>query len=188
MRNFIVLLFIGLMVGCSTTPMRGTVENGKYTNVLRTFEMGIPNFSDSKIIDGSKQYYSYVDFIAETKAYSIEVFDRAGPDSEESFKAGTESFMESYIPNKCGPKSFDSVTGQFSKVSNKVSYDFITKGMRPNGQKTFWYGRSIYMAPKKVAICMYYEDRIEDESVEEFKAKFNQAKFDQVCSSIEIKI
>ncbi|PHS19827.1 MAG: hypothetical protein COA86_03450 [Kangiella sp.] len=187
MRNLTIVISFILISGCSTIQMAGKLENGIYSNVQKTFEMNVPELPEVKVVDGSRPFYSYVDFIAKNKAYSIEVFDRASPDNEESFRLGTVSFMKRYIPNKCGPNSFDSVIGKFSKVSNKLSYDFATKGVRPDGQKTFWYGRSIYLAPNKVAICMFYVNRIESESVEGFKSTFDKNVFDKVCSSIKAK-
>lgn len=187
MRILGLFMTIVLLVGCAATAMRGTISNGYYSNIQGTFSMDIPQLPGQKIIDGFSRHLAYVDFIADTKAYSIEFFANAGPDSEVTFKSGTESFMADYIPEKCGPGSFDAVEGQFSTISNQLSYDFVTQGVRPNGKNTFWYGRSIYLAPNKVAICMYYEDRAEGETIEDFEKKFNKSEFDQVCSSIKVK-
>jgi len=185
--HYLIFIILVVISGCSTTQMRGNLDNGVYSNVQNTFEMNVPFLSDAKITDGNMRYFSYVDFFIENKVYSIEVFNRAGPDSEDSFRSGTESFMKDYIPNKCGPNSFESVTGEFSKISNNLSYDFVTLGIRPNGKKTFLHGRSIYLAPNKVAICMLYKDRNENEKIEFFKSTFDKSEFDGVCSSIKIK-
>jgi len=180
--SFYVLLLV-FVSACSSTQMRGVVEDGSYHDSETVFAMDVPK-TYLTAFDGRKTWFSYVDFVTNSGAYSIEFFDRAGAEDVDSFVSGTPSFMEGYIPDKCGPNSFEMVEGEFSEVSGESSYDFLTQGIRPNGQLTFLYGRSIFLAKNKVAICMLFENRIHGENVDDFNLRFDKIEFDRVCSSI----
>jgi uncharacterized protein YceK len=188
MRNLLIMFALVLISGCSSIEIKGTLFNGKYTNANNTFEMTAPNYTRIKIVDGIMPPYSYVDFIYFNKSYSIEVYDDVAINDQNGFRSITPDFMGSYMSEKDGVNSYIPVLGSFSIISNNLSYDFVTTGTSKSGQKQFFYGRSIYLGPKQVAICMFYKNRSNNQSIDDFKSSFNRVEFDNICSSVKIKI
>lgn len=162
----------------------GDVIEGFYFDAKRKFKISLPWRVPDQIFDGEGRYMSYVDFVEAGSAFSIEFYDQAEVTGELSYRQGTLSFMQDYIPNKCGTNSFDSVDGEFVRVGDRLSYEFATEGFSPKFGPTYWFGRSSYLGERTVGICMYFEHRDADVDRESFLDNLDTELFDSVCSSI----